>query len=122
MSPVSDCSATCSRSAAARGSRRGSTWRTIPLHPGVVDLARSGCVTGASGRNWAGYGSQVSLAPGVGDAERAILTDPQTSGGLLVACAPEATDVVLAAFSDDGFTAAAVIGEFAAGPPGVIVR
>ena len=94
----------------------------IPLHPGVVDLVRSGCVTGASGRNWAGYGSQVSLAGSVGDAERAILTDPQTSGGLLVACAPEATDAVLAAFHDDGFAAAAVIGEFAAGPPGVTVR
>ncbi len=94
----------------------------IPLHPGVVDLARGGCITGASGRNWASYGSQVSLARGIGDAERAILTDPQTSGGLLVACAPEATDAVLAAFSADGFTAAAVIGEFAAGPPGVVVR
>ena len=94
----------------------------IPLHPGVTELARSGCVTGASGRNWAGYGAQVSLAERLGSTERALLTDPQTSGGLLVACAPEATDAVLATFRDDGFPAAAVIGEFAAGPPGVAVR
>ncbi|HEV2219194.1 MAG TPA: selenide, water dikinase SelD [Casimicrobiaceae bacterium] len=107
-----------------RGSQAGALLdlAQVPLHPGVVDLARSGCITGASGRNWASYGSQVSLAPGIGDVERALLTDPQTSGGLLVACAPEATEAVLAAFSCDGFTAAAVIGEFAAGPPGIVVR
>ena len=54
--------------------------------------------------------------------ERALLTDPQTSGGLLVACAPEAVDAVLGVFQTEGFTDAAVIGGLAAGPPRIVVR
>jgi selenide,water dikinase len=56
------------------------------------------------------------------DVERALLTDPQTSGGLLVACAPEAVDAVLAVFRSEGFDDAAVIGNVAAGPPRIVVR
>ena len=58
----------------------------------------AGFVTGGSGRNWTGYGSRVKLASPLGEAERAVLTDPQTSGGLLVACDPSACDTVLAVF------------------------
>jgi selenide,water dikinase len=94
----------------------------IPLHPGVLELARHGFVTGASGRNWTGYGHEVTLAPGTTEVERALLTDPQTSGGLLVACAAEATEEVLALFCNDGFDRAGVIGEIAAGAPHVTVR
>jgi selenide,water dikinase len=82
----------------------------IPLHQGVVELAREGFVTGASRRNWLSYGTEVTLAPGTTDAERALLTDPQTSGGLLVACAADAADDVLAIFRSEGFGRAAVIG------------
>ncbi len=57
----------------------------------------------------------------MGDRERALLTDPQTSGGLLVACAPEAVDAVLDVFRREGFEAAAPIGRFAAGVPTVTV-
>jgi len=85
----------------------------LPLHPGVIDLARAGCITGASGRNWAAYGNAVHAD--VGDAERAVLTDPQTSGGLLVACAPQAAQAVLDVFDREGFPGAAVIGRFTAG-------
>ena len=107
-----------------RGSKRGARidWATIPLHPGVERFAREGIFTGASGRNWAGYGSDVSLDAALGDAERALLTDPQTSGGLLVACAPEAVDDVLTIFRNEGFEHAAVIGEIVAGAPRVEVR
>src|SRR4051812_11895841 len=70
-------------------------WNSIPLLPGARELAAQGILTGASGRNWAGYGEHVTLGSRMGDAERAILTDPQTSGGLLVACAPGAVDAVL---------------------------
>ena len=94
----------------------------IPLHPGVLALARAGCVTGASGRNWSGYGSDVTLPPGATDAERAVLTDPQTSGGLLVACAADAVDEVLAIFRAEGFAGAAEIGGISAGPARVEVR
>jgi len=94
----------------------------VPLHPGVLDLAREGLVTGASGRNWASYGADVVLGSGFGDVERALLTDPQTSGGLLVACTPEAVAEVLTVFRDEGFARTAVVGEFLAGPPRVTVR
>jgi selenide,water dikinase len=53
--------------------------------------------------------------------EQAILTDPQTSGGLLVACAPDAVGDVLDCFKREGFHRAAVIGEIEAGSPGVTV-
>ncbi len=75
------------------------------------DLAARGLVTGASGRNWAGYG-QRGRAAGVAlpAVDRALLSDPQTSGGLLVACDPSALDAVLATFRKHGFEAAAVVG------------
>lgn len=93
----------------------------IPLLPGVAALAGAGVVTGASGRNWASYGTEVALAAGITPTQKALLTDPQTSGGLLVACAPAAVDDVLAVFRDEGFAHAAVIGETTAGPARVTV-
>jgi selenide,water dikinase len=87
----------------------------IPLLPGVQQLAERGFVTGASGRNWAGYGSDVSLADSVTPAQQMLLTDPQTSGGLLVSCAPEAVEEILALFKREGFAHAAVIGEMVEG-------
>jgi len=47
-----------------------------------------------------------------------LLTDPQTSGGLLVSCAPSAVEEVLAIFTRHGFADAAVIGETAAATQG----
>jgi len=94
----------------------------IPLHPGVLELAGEGLFTGASGRNWASYGNDVQLPEGFDAAKHALLTDPQTSGGLLVACAADAVDGVLDVFRADGFDRAAVIGRVAAGPPRVVVR
>ncbi|MBP7002776.1 selenide, water dikinase SelD [Amaricoccus sp.] len=99
-------------------------WRSVPLLPGVRALAQAGHVTGASGRNWASYGEEVALPAGFAAEERALLTDPQTSGGLLVACAPEAAEAVLATFRDGGFGEAAVIGEVVAaqGAPRLVVE
>ena len=88
----------------------------LPLLPGALDLALEGFVTGASARNFHGYGPSVSLGAAIGLVERALLTDPQTSGGLLVACAPQAAPAVLEVFKREGFTAAAQIGRFVAGP------
>jgi selenide,water dikinase len=87
----------------------------LPMLPGAFELARDGCVTGASGRNWDGYGHDVALGPAIGTGERGVLTDPQTSGGLLVACAPEAVEAVLDVFRREGFAAATPIGRFTAG-------
>ena len=94
-----------------RASRTGATveFSRVPLHPTVLHLAREGNVTGASARNWAGYGEHVDRGT-LGDAELALLTDPQTSGGLLLACAPEAVPRVLDVFAKEGFAHAAVIG------------
>ncbi|MDP3798613.1 MAG: selenide, water dikinase SelD [Polaromonas sp.] len=88
---------------------------SIPLLPGVLDLASQGMVTGASGRNWASYGSEVSLPSGISPAHQALLSDPQTSGGLLVSCAPELADEVLACFHSQGFSEARVIGRMLEG-------
>jgi selenide,water dikinase len=93
----------------------------LPILDGADDLARAGFVTGASGRNWASYGGAVELFAGCTDWQRALLTDPQTSGGLLVACAPEATEAALGVFRRHGFGQASVIGELRAGAAGVTV-
>jgi selenide,water dikinase len=105
-----------------KGSKVAATiyWNRVPLLPGVRELAQQGHRTGASGRNWSGYGALVDLGP-YSELEQALLTDPQTSGGLLVACAPKAVEQVLALFRADGFEQAAVIGEIAAGAPRVQV-
>ncbi|SDH55712.1 selenide, water dikinase SelD [Propionivibrio dicarboxylicus] len=90
-------------------------YRALPILPNVPAYIADGCVTGASGRNWTSYGDSIVLGAGLGDVERALLTDPQTSGGLLVACAPELEAEVLATFRAQGFARAAVIGEMVAG-------
>jgi selenide,water dikinase len=82
----------------------------IPLVEGVRDLASAGFVTGASGRNWAAYGEEVALAKNLGAVDQDLLSDPQTSGGLLVACAPDSVDAVLEIFRQQGFAHAAEIG------------
>lgn len=105
----------------ARGSGAGAHIRLadLPWLPGVQDFASQGIITGASGRNWEAYGSGIELAAGVGEADRALLTDPQTSGGLLVSCAPEQAREVLDIFHSQGFAQACVIGEMRQGTPGV---
>jgi selenide,water dikinase len=106
----------------ARGANLTATlrMRDVPLLPNVEALAAEGFITGASARNWAGYGHQVTLK-GTTDVHKALLTDPQTSGGLLVACTPDTVNEVLRQFHAEGFDQAAVIGELQAGPAGVTV-
>jgi len=82
----------------------------IPLVDGVRALASSGFVTGASGRNWAAYGEEVALAQDLGAVDQDLLSDPQTSGGLLVACAPDSVNAVLEIFRQQGFAHASEIG------------
>ncbi len=104
------------------GLRAHVDWSAVPLIAGVDALARDGFVTGASGRNWAGYGAEVRLSTALPEVARDLLTDPQTSGGLLVACAPESVDEVLACFRDGGFEDVAVIGRMSDGAPGLQVE
>jgi len=89
-------------------------WARVPQLAGVRALAAQGFVTGASGRNWAGYGSEIELPTQFAAEDKALLTDPQTSGGLLVSCSADAVPAVMAVFQRHGFAAAAPIGEVAA--------
>jgi selenide, water dikinase len=96
-------------------------WSSVPLIPGVEALARDGFITGASGRNWASYGADVRLHAALPALARDLVCDPQTSGGLLVACSPDSVDEVLACFRNDGFADAAVIGRMTEGDAGLDV-
>lgn len=96
-------------------------WADVPRIDVAESLARAGEATGAAGRNWASYGHAVKIMPGIEDWQRQFLCDPQTSGGLLVACSPDSLDRVLAAFHEDGFDAARAIGRIHEGSPGVVL-
>jgi selenide, water dikinase len=106
-----------------KGSNLAATvrWDAIPLLPGVMELARSGIKTGASTRNWSGYGQHVDFR-GYTEVERNLLTDPQTSGGLLVTCAPDAVAEILSLFREQGFDRVAEIGEMHSGLPAIQIE
>lgn len=101
-----------------RASRLGArvSFKALPIIARAAALVRDGIATGASSRNWASYGSQVSLPENGPEWQRKLVTDPQTSGGLLIACAPDALERVLACIravqADDGH----VIGQLCDGP------
>lgn len=97
----------------------------LPFFPDTLDLARAGHTTGASNRNWASYGAEVRLPSGWAEEEsdlrRKLMTDPQTSGGLLVACATGQVEEVLAVFRRHGHEDVRIIGRLADGPAEVRV-
>jgi len=105
------------------GSRLGARVRfaDIPVLSAARHIAQAGYVTGASARNWASVGDYVDLPAEMAQWQRNLLTDPQTSGGLLVACAPRCVDQVLGLFQAEKFTQAQVIGELIAGPSRICV-
>ncbi len=101
-----------------RGSDAGAVVNreAVPVFEGARRLAREGVRTGASARNWASVAMLVDPPSDFADADRDLFCDPQTSGGLLVACAPGAADAVLALFRRHGHQEAAIIGEIVGGP------
>ncbi len=102
----------------ARGSKLSLVLRMadLPFLPAAAALAKDGCVTGASHRNWASYEHEVTLPPDVEDWQRHLLTDPQTSGGLLVSVAPQAAQDVLQKIKAAGYQHARIIGTAETGP------
>ena len=102
-----------------RGSKLGAEVRfdDLPVLPEALQWLKEGTATGASERNWKGYGREVLMLPDSPDWKRKLLTDPQTSGGLLVACAPEAEQRILQEFRRQGFPYARRIGAMQAGEP-----
>jgi len=89
----------------------------IPFLGEAAALARDGYATGASGRNWASYGDGIVLPPDLPAWQRTLLTDPQTSGGLLVACAPERAADISTSIVAAGYPLASIIGSVSAGEP-----
>lgn len=94
----------------------------LPFLPNVLELAQKGFITGASERNWQSYSQHIQLPPDFTHIQRAMLTDPQTSGGLLVSCSPNEADQVLALFHEQGFEYACIIGEIKVGSAGVTIK
>jgi len=93
----------------------------VPLLPRAAEWAKAGGATGASGRNWAACENGVTLPDDFPQWQRDLLTDPQTSGGLLAAVAPEAAEDILALAHREGFAGAQVIGRVQQGPAGVVI-
>jgi selenide,water dikinase len=91
-------------------------YERIPFLAEAAILAETGYATGASGRNWASYSDGIVLPDDLPVWRRTLLTDPQTSGGLLVACAPERAEMICAAIEAAGYPLARIIGSVSAGP------
>ncbi len=94
----------------------------VPLLAQAAALAQAGNVTGASHRNWSSYGQDVGLPADLPEWRRHLLTDPQTSGGLLVAVAPDRAEAVLAGIRTAGYPSARIIGRAEDGAPAIKVE
>ena len=105
-----------------RGSKLAAevSFDALPVIPEALEWAKQGIATGASDRNWKGYGSEVT--GNFSDWQRKLLSDPQTSGGLLVSCAAAAERQVLELLRKQGFGEAKVIGRLSAGSPRLAVK
>jgi selenide,water dikinase len=91
----------------------------IPVLAGAAKLAAAGMRTGAGERNWASYSDAVHLPPALPEWQKALLCDPQTSGGLLIAVAPDKAEDLLTTLHRAGHKDAARIGTLHAGAPEV---
>jgi selenide,water dikinase len=107
----------------ARGSKLSVVLQAddVPLLQEAAMLSQKGFVTGASHRNWASYGHDVVLPADMPEWKRHLLSDPQTSGGLLVSCAAGRAASILQTIQAGGFAAARIIGRTAAGKPSIEV-
>jgi len=105
----------------ARGSQLAARieWARVPKISEAVSLAEAGVSTGAADRNWASYGHEIDVGEGMAEWQRKFLCDPQTSGGLLVACEAAMAGPVLEAFHRLGFAEAAEVGALETGAPRV---
>ncbi len=106
-----------------RGSGFSATvdWNQLPILPAALDYAERGYNTGAAGRNWQSFGHDATLPEGLPEWRKNLLIDPQTSGGLMLSCSPDATDKILGTFKAAGFADATVIGKIQGGEPHVTV-
>jgi selenide,water dikinase len=94
--------------------------RAPRLLPGARDLAEAGHVPGGTARNRAAAERVTMWEEGVPEGLRVLLCDAQTSGGLLAAVPPEEGEPAVEALAARGY-AAAIVGTFRPGEPGVRV-
>lgn len=87
----------------------------LPVHPLALELVQRGFSPGAAQRNWSSYGHEVRLPAEFADWQRKLLCDPQTSGGLLVACEAALADDVMQVMRREGFLQARQIGTMKTG-------
>lgn len=92
----------------------------VPVLEGARAAIDAGMIAGGTRRNRADLEPFVSYGEEVAETDRWLLTDAQTSGGLLLACAPDRLDALRAALASRRVLAAH-IGEVTAGAPGSIV-
>ena len=106
-----------------RGSKLAAriSFSDLPVLQEALEWVKQGVATGASDRNWQGYRGEVRTEIEFPDWKRKLLSDPQTSGGLLVSCAGESAQAVLKEFEKHGFPQARVIGRLESGPPRITV-
>ena len=107
-----------------RGSGLGAALQfdQVPILSEALPLVQQGYGPGAIDRNLASYGHEVDFAPHLENWQRRVLADAQTSGGLLVAVAPDAVNEVLSCFQRAGFAQAAVIGTMKSGVTKVAIN
>jgi selenide,water dikinase len=95
--------------------------KSLPIFPAAQKMAEAGIATGASKRNWASFGGDIDLPASFGDWHRMLLCDPQTSGGLLIACSKDAESAVHELLAQRGFGHSRTIGAFTSGPARIAV-
>ena len=83
----------------------------VPVIEGVTELLDLGIAPGGTHRNLESLDGVVDWHPDISDQTQILLADAQTSGGLLIAVAPEKTEALLTALSDVGVETRAVVGE-----------
>ena len=97
------------------------TFNDVPVFDTARALLASGVRTGASGRNWKSVEASVSAPEKLDEQSRDLLTDPQTSGGLLVSCTEDSVEAVLNVFAKHDHTGARIIGRMTDGPANIQV-
>lgn len=96
-------------------------FQQLPILSAALVLVQQGYAPGAAERNWNSYAEQVCLPLGMAAWQKNVLCDPQTSGGLLISCAPDKVKSVLELFHGQGFANACVIGYLKEGDAGITV-
>ena len=97
-------------------------WDQLPILPSAINYAQRGLSTGAGNRNWDSFGDDVTLTNVLEEWQKNLITDPQTSGGLLVSCLPNQADKILSLFHEQKYEYAAIIGNLEKGVPHINVK